>query len=131
MSQGYIAFNLTAASKEAVLNSFPPKFEEVRADHVTFAFGVSSEVSDAILPALVPVEVVAYVCDSSLEALIVSVDGATARPDGSVFHLTLSRSAGRKSSESNALAQNRSLWQPVVALRLEVTIALNWSSQPN
>jgi len=124
MSQGYIAFNLTAASKEAVLNSFPPKFEEVRADHVTFEFGVPS---DAVLPALVPVEVVAYVCDSSLEALIVSVNGATARPDGSIFHLTLSRSAGRKSSESNALAQDKTLWQPVVALRLDGTVALNWS----
>ncbi len=126
MSQGYIACNLTAASKEAVLNCFPPKFEEVRADHITFEFGVPA---DAILPALGPVEVVAYVCDSSLEALIVSVNGATARPDGSIFHLTLSRSAGRKSSESNALAQNKTLWQPVVALRLEVTVALNWSSQ--
>ena len=126
MSQGYIAFNLTAASKEAVLICFPPKFEEVRADHVTFAFGVSSEVGDAVLPAQVPVEVVAYVCDSSLEALIVSVNGETARPDGSIFHLTLSRSAGRKSSESNALAQNKTLWQSVVALRLDGAVALNW-----
>ncbi len=125
MSQGYIAFNLTAASKETVLNCFPPKFEEVRADHITFEFGVPA---DAILPALGPVEVVAYVCDSSLEALIVSVNGATARPDGSIFHLTLSRSAGRKSSESNALAQNKALWQSVVALRLEVVVALNQSN---
>jgi hypothetical protein len=124
MSQGYIAFNLTAASRQAVLNSFPPKFEEVRADHITFAFGVPA---DTILPASVPVEVVAYVCDSSLEALIVSVNGATTRPDGSVFHLTLSRSAGRKSLESNALAQDKSLWQSVVALRLDGAVALNWS----
>lgn len=124
MSQGYIAFNLSEASKQTVLNGFPPKFEEVRADHVTFAFGV---LADATLPTVAAVEVVAYVCDGSLEALIVSVDGATTRPDGSVFHLTLSRSAGRKSFESNALAQCTSLWQPVVAFRLEGNVALNHS----
>lgn len=130
MSQGYIALNLTEGSKQAVLKSFPPKFEEVRADHVTFEFGVSTLAGDATLPLPGVVEVVAYVCDSSLEALIVSIDGATARPDGSVFHLTLSRSAGRKSSESNALAQNKALWQSVVALRLDGTVALSWSDGP-
>lgn len=128
MSQGYIALNLTEASKQAVLTAFPPKFEEVRADHVTFEFGVTTQPSDTTLPLPGVVEVVAYVCDSSLEALIVSVDGATARPDGSVFHLTLSRSAGRKSFESNALAQNKALWQSVVALKLDVVAALNYSS---
>jgi hypothetical protein len=128
MSQGYIALNLTESSKQAVLKAFPPKFEEVRADHVTFEFGVTTLLGDTTLPLPGVVEVVAYVCDSSLEALIVSVDGATARPDGSVFHLTLSRSAGRKSFESNALAQNKALWQSVVALKLDVVAALNYSS---
>lgn len=109
-ASGYIAFVLAAASREEVLHRFPSRFEEVRAEHVTYLYGVTANTA---VPAAGTLRVLAYVCDQSLEALIIMVNGETIRPDGSVFHLTLSKSAGRRSLESNQLAARKDLWQTV------------------
>jgi hypothetical protein len=124
MTERYLALNLTPAARQAVLARFVPRFDTVRCDHVTLAYGVAL---DCQLPAISRVVVVAYVCDEGLEALIVSVNGKQERDDGSIYHLTLSRASNRKSVESNQLAADKSLWQPLSAFELEVVCGVNQS----
>lgn len=116
LSSGYIAFVLQAESREEVLHRFPSRFEEIRAEHVTYLYGVNANTA---MPAAGVLTVLAYVSDQSLEALIVSFNGETIRPDGSIFHLTLSKAAGRRSLESNRLACCRELWQTVEQFDLQ------------
>jgi GNAT superfamily N-acetyltransferase/RNA:NAD 2'-phosphotransferase (TPT1/KptA family) len=107
----YTAYVLTDASRELLLKNFPPKFPDVIAHHVTFQFGVSKDAPEPP-PATLVVE--GYASDESLEALIVSVDGKTERPDGSTYHITLSldRSQGRTPKDSNAVIKANG-WHPV------------------
>ena len=80
----YVALNLTEASRQRILERFPPKFSEIKADHITYDFGVEA---DAELPEISDVRLHAYVCDEeSLEALIVSVNGSTQRPQSHFPH---------------------------------------------
>lgn len=104
--KGYIAFALSEASRKLVLELFPPRHEVVRADHVTFLYGVDK----ALMPNAAVLTVVAYAAEPGLEALVVAVDGETKRSDGSSYHLTLSREEGRRSEESNALVGRKENW---------------------
>lgn len=115
-SKGYIAFELLEGSREQVLKRFPSRFAVVRADHITYLYGVPG---DTELPATAAVVAHAYVCEPGLEALVVAVNGSTRRSDGSCYHVTLSRDEGRSSVESNALVAKDNLWQPVEAFALE------------
>jgi len=123
MSKSYVDFKLTEACRQAVLATYQPKFSDIRADHVTIAHGVSEDFKiGQALRSRKGLKVVAYVCDDNLETLIVEVDGELVRPDGKIFHLTLSKDASRRSFESNRLVSDRSLWQTVEALELEAAI---------
>ncbi len=44
---------------------------------------------------------------SSLECLVVEMDGATDRPDGSTYHITWSLGPGRKARESNDVLRDQ------------------------
>jgi hypothetical protein len=98
----YSAYVLTDESRSRLLQAFPPKFPNVIAHHVTEYFGLPAN-SQPPKPATV--RVFGYACDESLEALVVSVDGDTTRPDGKLYHITLSldRLAGRRPVDSNTL----------------------------
>jgi hypothetical protein len=104
---GYTAYVLTNAARDLVLKSFPPRFPDVIAHHVTFQFG-GKEVPP---PATIVVE--GYCSDDSLEALVVSVNGTTTRPDGEIYHITLSldRSQGRAPKDSKAVVAAG--WNPI------------------
>jgi len=105
--RGYQAFELDAASRSHLAKIFPPKFPEFIGHHITYAFGVMS--SDP-LPEASRIQVVGYACDpEGIEALVVSIDGTTERPDGKTFHITwsLDRSAGFKPVNSNDLIAKR------------------------
>jgi hypothetical protein len=117
----YIALNLTEASRQQIWKLFPPKFQEIKADHVTYDFGVDKNVE---LPEISDVSAFAYICDESLEALIVSVNGSTQRLNR-IFHITLSRSSDRKSSESNRLALHTNKWLTVEPFKIDVTVGIN------
>ena len=52
--------------------------------------------------------------ESSLEALVVELDGTTERPDGSTYHITWSLGPGRKARESNDVLRDRG-WEPLPA----------------
>jgi len=107
----YSAYVLSKKSRAKILSTFPPKFPEVRAHHITVKFGLSKE--DRI-PRQAKIEVVGYAADDSLEAVVVSVNGREHRSDGGIYHITLSHTADRKSSQSNnVIAQG---WEPVSEL---------------
>lgn len=57
---------------------------------------------------------------AGVQALVVAIDGATARGDGSHFHITWSLAPGRRAKESNDVISRRG-WQiidPPIAIRL-------------
>lgn len=100
---GYHAFELSNADRSKLAQTFPPKFSDFIGHHITVNRGAKS---DQPLPEANSFKVVGYACDpDGIEALIVSVDGSTTRPDGRTYHITwsLDREAGFKPVSSNDL----------------------------
>lgn len=94
-----IGWKLPAPERSRLLEQFPPRYENVIADHVTLRTGATSSTP---LPAQVQARIVGRSDDGeSLECLAVELDGTTERPDGSTYHITWSLGQGRKARESN------------------------------
>lgn len=88
MLLNYLAYKLTDISRRDILDMFPPKYPVVKADHITFAYGVRK---DHPYPQSPIIEIIGYSSDGNgIEALVVSVNGIKRRPDGHMFHITLS-----------------------------------------
>jgi hypothetical protein len=98
LTETYSAYVLSKKSRAKILATFPPKFSDIRSHHITVKFGLSK---DDRIPHQANVKVVGYTADDSLEAVVVSVNGKTQRPDGKIYHITLSHEPNRKSSQSN------------------------------
>ena len=97
--QRVIGWKLDRADRAALLGRFPPRYQAVVADHVTLRGHTRPEEPP---PSLVTAAVVGHADDGAgVQCLVVAVDGATARPDGSVYHITWSLSAGRRAVQSN------------------------------
>jgi hypothetical protein len=89
-------WKLPPEERERLLERFPPKYENVIADHVTLRVGGTE------LPRKPEVRIVGRADDGrSLECLVAELDGTTDRPDGSTYHITWSLGPGRKAIESN------------------------------
>lgn len=114
----YTAYLLTPESRAAVLERFPPRFGDVICHHVTERFGIAA--GEGCVPAPAEISIVGYASDDSLEALVVAVNDQTMRPDGMVYHITLSldRSKGRKPVDSNRLIAAKG-WDSVAPLAIE------------
>lgn len=114
----YIGYELTEESRNNLLERFTPKFPKVICHHITEKFGVTRDTPEPEMPD--NVSVVGYASNDIIEALVVSIDGSTARPDGKVYHITLSLDPSRaKPVMSNDLiAQN--LWERVSAIPVDV-----------
>ncbi|MGZ2412940.1 hypothetical protein ACUXST_002382 [Sphingomonas sp. F9_3S_D5_B_2] len=112
-------WKLAQTDRELLLQQFPPKYENVVADHVTLRVGAAM---DTPLPARPKAQVVGRGDDGdSLECLVVALDGTTHRPDGSTFHITWSLGPGRRAKESNDVLRDRG-WtaiKPPVPITLE------------
>jgi hypothetical protein len=107
-----IGWKLDPNERAQLLERFPPIWPDVIADHVTLTAGASAHEP---LPVQEAAEIVGSVDDGEgLQALIVSIDGSTDRPDGSTYHITwsLDRSRGRKAVQSNNVIAKRG-WQPL------------------
>jgi hypothetical protein len=92
-------WKLPKTERELLLRRFPPKYENVDADHVTLRVGATL---DTPLPARPSAEIIGRADDGrSLECLVVALDGTTDRPDGSTYHITWSLGPGRAARESN------------------------------
>lgn len=98
-------WKLPKVERELLLRRFPPKYQNVVADHVTLRVGATRGTP---LPNTPVAEVVGRVDDGeSLECLVVSLDGTTDRPDGSTYHITWSLGPQRKARESNDVLRDR------------------------
>jgi hypothetical protein len=95
----FIGWLLTAPDRERLLAIFGQRYERLDADHVTLAADASDKAS---APSPVAAQVVGEADDGDgLQALVVSIDGATDRPDGGTYHISWSLSPGREPVESN------------------------------
>jgi hypothetical protein len=91
--------------RRELLQQFPAKYANVVADHVTLKAkaGASAPVPDAVVG-----EIVGRADDGEgVEAMVVSIDGSTDRPDGSTWHITWSLADGRRAKESNDVIRER------------------------
>ena len=93
-------WKLPEVERELLLRQFPPKYENVVADHVTLRVGAGP---DTPLPKKPDdARVIGRADDGrSLECLVVEIDGTFDRPDGSTYHITWSLGAGRRAVQSN------------------------------
>jgi hypothetical protein len=100
-----IGWKLDRAQRTELLQQFPPKFSQPVADHVTLRTKASPH---APLPDETHGEIVGRADDGKgVEAMVVSIAGTTARPDGSTYHITWSLGPGRKAKESNDVLRAR------------------------
>ncbi|HEX5237137.1 MAG TPA: hypothetical protein VFW39_01575 [Sphingomicrobium sp.] len=99
-------WKLPQVERELLLRRFPPKYENVVADHVTLRTGAAP---DTPLPQKPESSAVVGRADDgkSLECLVVELDGTTGRPDGSTYHITWSLGPTRRARESNDVLRDR------------------------
>jgi hypothetical protein len=98
-------WKLPDVERAALLERFPPKYENVVADHVTLRVGAKPQTP---LPRKPEARIVGRADDNeSLECLVVELDGTTDRPDGSTYHITWSLGPGRKARESNDVLRDQ------------------------
>ena len=92
-------WKLSPDERASLLQRFPPKYENVIADHVTLRTGATPQTP---LPRVPGGRIVGRADDGrSLECFVVELDGTTDRPDGSTYHITWSLGPGRNARESN------------------------------
>jgi len=91
-----------------LLERFPPKYQNVMADHVTLRVDATQSTP---LPREPEARIVGVADDGrSLECLVVELDGTTDRPDGSTYHITWSFGPGREARQSNDVLREQG-WQ--------------------
>ena len=106
-------WKLPEVERELLLRRFPPKYENVVADHVTLRVGATPETPLPNEP--FSSKVVGRADDGeSLECLVVELDGTTDRPDGSTYHITWSLGPGRWARESNDVLRDQG-WEHIEA----------------
>lgn len=121
-SRCHIVYALDAASRQAILARFPPKYPDISADHITWAAHVDC---NSPLPSTPDrITVTGYVDDGQgVEVLVVAVNGSRQRPsDGGTFHITLSvdKARGRRPVESNDVIREQKI-QETEPLSLNAT----------
>jgi hypothetical protein len=100
-----VGWKVPLHERARLLQTFPPKYENVIADHVTLHSGVTPQTP---LPPTAAAQIVGRADDhASLECLVVEIDGTTDRPDGSTYHITWSLGRGRHAVESNGVLRDR------------------------
>jgi hypothetical protein len=106
-------WKLPEVERELLLRQFPPRYENVVADHVTLRSDATPETPLPDKPK--DSRVVGRADDGkSLECLVVEIDGTFDRPDGSTFHITWSLGPGRRARESNDLLRDHG-FRPIEA----------------
>jgi hypothetical protein len=106
-------WKLPQDERELLLQRFPPKYENVIADHVTLRVGASP---DTPMPRRPEASRIVGRADDGkgLECLVVEIDGTADRPDGSTYHITWSLGSGRTARESNDVLRDKG-WSPIDA----------------
>lgn len=117
-----MGWKLDRSDREKLLQRFPPRYPNAIADHITLRADAEGEP----LPRSVEARIVGHADDGdSLEAMVVTVDGTSDRPDGSTFHITwsLDRGKGRRPKESNDLLSDRDWREFDESIPVQVTPA--------
>jgi len=117
---GYLAYELSDASRSELLKHFEPKYDDVICQHVTYKF--PAKVGDDMPPAVKRAQVVGYEdSKDGIEALVINIDGSTKRGDGGLYHITLSldRSKGKKPVHSNDMLKKN--YQHVSPISIHLT----------
>lgn len=99
-------WKLRRDERERLIERFPPRYDNVIADHVTLRVGADTATPLPRKPDMARI-VGRADDDASLECMVVELDGTTDRPDGSTYHITWSLGPGRKARESNNLLRDR------------------------
>ena len=104
-----IGWKLDREQRSALLERFEPRYDEPVADHVTLGVDARSKP----LPGPVESAIIGRSDDGKgVQAMVVTIDGTTDRPDGSTYHITWSLAPGRKAKESNDVIREKG-WSPV------------------
>lgn len=82
--------------------------------HITVEFGIPND--SPLPPKPNNVQVIGVASDEKAQALVVSVDGKTERPDGRLFHVTVSTADNVKPFYSNRLLESG--YTPLIQLTL-------------
>ena len=99
-----IGWLLAEDDREKLLQEFPAKYEKTVAHHVTLKPNAEKEP----IPPEVKAAIVGRTDDEEgVEAMVVTLDGTTDRPDGSTYHITWSLGDGRRAVESNDVLKER------------------------
>jgi hypothetical protein len=100
-----VGWKLDSGQRAALLAQFAPKYARAIADHVTLAVNVPSSTP---LPHAVNARIIGCADDGQgVQAMVVEIDGSTARPDGGTYHITWSLAEGRKPKDSNDVIRGR------------------------
>lgn len=87
-----IGASLDAQHRVALLETFNPAFPNVHANGVTYAYRT---LSSFVYPQeLLECHIYGYHIGDGHDALLVTIDGNKTRPDGKLFHITLSTEDG-------------------------------------
>ena len=106
-------WKLPRDERDMLLQRFPPRYENVIADHVTLRVGATPETPLPRQPQTA--KIIGHADDGkSLECMVVELDGTTDRPDGSTYHITWSLGPGRKARQSNDVLRDKG-WEPLPA----------------
>ena len=104
-----IGWKLDREQRRELLERFEPRYEEAVADHVTLDVKAQAKP----LPHDVKSKIVGRSDDGKgVQAMVVTIDGTTDRPDGSTYHITWSLGPGRRARESNDVIREKG-WSPV------------------
>jgi hypothetical protein len=115
-------WKLPEVERELLLGQFPPKYENVVADHVTLRADATPETPLPKKPD--SARVIGHADDGrSIECLVVEIDGTFDRPDGSTYHITWSLGPGRRARESNDLLRDEGFHPIEAAIPVELTPA--------
>lgn len=98
-----IGWLVDEAQRPGLLDRFRPIYEKTIAHHVTLRANVPD---DAPLPPEATAQIVGEADDGKgVQALVVELDGATGRPDGSTYHITCRwRRAARRARATTSSA---------------------------
>jgi hypothetical protein len=112
-------WKLDRDERDALIARFPPRYANMVADHVTLRVDTGPLTP---LPRAVEARLVGHADDGrGVECMVVAIDGATDRPDGSTYHITWSLADGRRARDSNDVLRERG-WDHLDA-PVAVTIA--------
>lgn len=96
----YSCYLLIDASRERIINSLGARYSKIICHHITYEFG-----SDKLPPEVKEVKIVGLANKlPGIEALVVEIDGKIHRPDGKIYHITLSLDPEKRKPVDSNLA---------------------------